>query len=131
MPINKENAGFNHPGNCSGISAQIKEGYLLGLDVSLSIFEENQKVIEKQFEQYYTIQKSCVDKIGMTINHLFPRVSKRRFNINIVKFLDIQSNYLNSVRRVYDKFALEMIDLAQKTVEDSSVEICKHTGNLK
>ncbi len=52
MPINKENAGLNHIGNCNSLSAHIKEGYLLGLDTYLSILKENQKVIDKQFEQY-------------------------------------------------------------------------------
>lgn len=131
MPINNENAGFNHTGNCNSLSAYIKEGYLLGLDVSLSILEENQKVVDKQFEQYYSIQKTCADKIDMTINHLFPGVSKQSFNINIVRVLDIQSNYLNSVRRVYDKFALEMIDLTRKTAEDIFAEIGRYPCNLK
>jgi len=79
----------------------------------------------------YSIQKSCVDKIGMTISHLFPGISKRRFNIDIVRVLDIQSNYLNSVRRVYDRFALEMIDLTQKTAEDAFTEIGRYPCNLK
>jgi len=52
MPINKENAGLNHIGNCNSLSAHIKEGYLLGLDIYLSILNENQKVIDMQFEQY-------------------------------------------------------------------------------
>lgn len=131
MLINKENAGFNHTGNCSGFSAYIKEAYILGLDTYLLILKEIQKVIDKHFEQYDSIQKSCVEKISMTISHLFPGVSKRSFNINIVRFVDIQSNYLNSVRRVYDKFALEMIDLTRKTAEDAFAEVGRYTCNLK
>jgi hypothetical protein len=101
----------------------VKENYLAGFELTISLWEENLKVLSSQFDKWVASQKDCMNLMkdfqgkssteatnGWGIG-LKPLVAQTEW------FVSLQKDYLESVRVMSDKFAKDVINLNQKNVE--------------
>jgi len=104
------------------LSRLMKETYLNTLDFSLSIAEENKKVVDKQVDYLMDAEKeyfsSVKDFYGMLPKDDLPigKVDSKNFEEGWEKILEFQKNFVDSVRGISDNAAAESHELAKKNV---------------
>jgi len=107
-----------------GITGLVKEGYVSGIGVALSLWEENLKILNAQVEQLLNLHQDYI-KAGREFYGKFPKEGAAPWNGNLQKtvnegidrFAAYQKDYVSSVRSVSDKFTMETLKLTQKNVE--------------
>ena len=92
------------------------------------LWEENQKVLNAQVEQWLNLQQEFI-KAGREFSDKFPKELATFSNGNSVdRFVTIQKEYVESARKVSDKFTKETHNLAQKNVEKAFSLIDDYIG---
>ena len=100
-----------------GITGLVKENYLNGVELALSLWEENQKVLNAQVDQWLNLQQEFI-KVGRELYDKLPKeVAIFSKGDSVDRFVTIQKEYVESARKVSDKFTKETHNLAQKNVE--------------
>lgn len=99
------------------LSGLVKENYLLSLDTAHSLLEENQKFADAQLEQFHQIQTDFSKQLKATFEKFQNGGSGSTLKRNLDRFTDIQTDYINMVRKVSDNYTKEVLDLSQKTAE--------------
>ena len=100
-----------------GMTGLVKENYINGVEFALSLWEENQKVLNAQVDQWLNLQQEFI-KAGREFSDKFPKELATFSNGNSVdRFVTIQKEYVESARKVSDKFTKETHNIAQKNVE--------------
>jgi len=100
-----------------GVSGLVKENYLSGLNIALSLWEENRKLVNAQVEQLFTVQKEYADQIKSTLEKLSKDAPGFQLNGNFDKMTSAQREYVNLVKNVSDKVAKDWLNLTQKATE--------------
>src|SRR3990172_3699557 len=90
-----------------GMTGLVKENYINGVEFALSLWEENQKVLNAQVDQWLNLQQEFI-KAGREFSDKFPKELATFSNGNSVdRFVTIQKEYVESARKVSDKFRNE------------------------
>jgi hypothetical protein len=104
------------------LSRLMKETYLNTIDFSLSIAEENKKVLDKQVDYLMDAEKeyfsSVKDFYGMLPKDDLPfgKVDSKSFDDGWEKVLAFQKNFVDSFRGISDNAAVETHEIAKKNV---------------
>src|SRR3989337_2608682 len=111
-----------------GMTGLVKENYINGVEFALSLWEENQKVLNAQVDQWLNLQQEFI-KAGREFSDKFPKELATFSNGNSVdRLVTLQKDHFDSVRKVSDKFTKEALNLAQKNVEKAFSLIDDYIG---
>ncbi len=98
-----------------------KENYDLGIKTTQSLWEESQKFANAQLDHFFNIQREYIDQIKANIQRLPNETAifwnNSYLNGNYDRITGAQRDYVNSVRKVSEKFAREAFNLNQKMTE--------------
>jgi len=99
------------------ITGLVRENYLDGLELSLSILEENRKALNSQVDQWFKFQQTYINA-GRKLYEKFPKDIALFSNGNPVdSLIGLQKDYVDLIRKASEKFTKEAIDLSQKNIE--------------
>ena len=99
------------------ITGLVKENYLNGLELSLSILEGNRKALNSQVDQWIKFQQTYVNA-GRKLYGKFPKDIALFSNGNPVdSLIGLQKDYVDLLRKASEKLTKEAIDLSQKNIE--------------
>lgn len=100
-----------------GLTGLVKESYLNGVDLYLSLWTENLKVLDSQVDQWLNLQQEYINT-GKDLYGKLPKEMGTFYKADSVdRFVTVQKDYVASVRKVSDKFTKETLNLAHKNVE--------------
>lgn len=98
-----------------------KENYDLGVKTSMALWEESQKFANAQLDHFFNIQREYTNQMKANLQRLPNEVSifwnNNYLNGNYERITGAQRDYINSVRKVSEKFTKEALNLSQKTTE--------------
>ena len=114
-----------------GLSGLVKENYLSGLELSLSLWEENQKFVNAQLEQLFTAQKEYAAQLKSNLEKLPKEFPHFYFDGNFDRLTNAQKEYIKLVRNVSDKLAKDFINLTQKATEKAFSAFEDHLNLFK
>ncbi len=100
-----------------GISGLVKENYLSGIGIALSLWEENRKLVNAQVEQLFTVQKEYADQVKSTLEKLSKDSPGLQLNGSFDRITSAQRDYVNLVKNVSDKVTKDWLNLTQKATE--------------
>jgi gas vesicle protein len=105
------------------VTGQVKENYLNGLEFTLSLWEENLKVLNAQVDQWLDLQQELIGA-GREFYDRFPKEispfsngNSKTINGQINRLVAFQKDYVESVRKASDKLTKETLNLAEKNIE--------------
>ena len=105
------------------ITGLVKESYLNGVRLSLSLWEDNLKVLNAQVDQWFNVQQNYTNGIRKFYER-FPKEVEALLDGNSIamngqinRIAAFQKDYVESARKVSDKFTKGTLNLAQKNAE--------------
>jgi hypothetical protein len=104
------------------LSKLVKETYLNTLDFSLSVAEENKKVLNKQLDYVIEAEKEYLSSMKEFYGTLpkqdypFAKIDTRTFEDGIEKVFEFQKNLVDSFKGITGNVAAESHDFAKKNV---------------
>ncbi|MBI2488001.1 MAG: hypothetical protein HYW01_13880 [Deltaproteobacteria bacterium] len=105
-----------------GLTGLVKENYLNGVELALSVWAENLKVLDNQVDQLFNFQQEYI-KAGKEFQKKLPKEAGTFLDGNskvideFDRLVTFQKDYVKSVRSISDKFRKETVNLTQKNVE--------------
>lgn len=107
------------------LTGLVKESYLNGFEVAVSLWEENIKALNNQVDYLVNAEKDYAKSLKEFYSNLPKEVNPFGFGNGSSKALDdgvdrivaFQKEYINAVRNMSDKVTRETRDLAHKNVE--------------
>ena len=100
-----------------GIGGLVKDSYLSGLEFTLSLWEENQRFIDSQIEQFFKVQKGYIEQLQSALERLPKDFPSLYPNGNLDRLTSAQREYVKLVRNVSDKFTKDLLNLTHKAAE--------------
>lgn len=100
-----------------GIGGLVKDSYLSGLEFTLSLWEENQRFIDSQIEQFFKVQKGYIEQLQSALERLPKDFPSLYSNGNLDRLTSAQREYVKLVRNVSDKFTKDLLNLTHKAAE--------------
>ncbi len=104
-------------------SSLVKENYLAGLELTISLWEENLKVLNSQLDKWFVLQGDYIN-LMRDLAEKFPTEVMKMWSGGLKPlstqtdwFISLQKNYLESVRSMSDKFTKDMLNLNQRNIE--------------
>ncbi len=101
-------------------SKLLKDTYLSALDFSLSVTEENKKVLNEQVEYLYGVEKDYSKYVKGFYDNVelpFGKVATEPFEQGIERVVNFQKSVLDSVNGVSDNVVADAHVVAKKNVE--------------
>ncbi len=104
-------------------SKLLKETYVNTLDFSLSVAEENKKVINRQLDYIIGAEKEYVKSVKGFITEApvkdlpFGKIDTKAFEEGVDRLIDYHKNAFNSVKGISDNVTTESYGIAKKNVE--------------
>jgi hypothetical protein len=99
------------------VSGLVKENYLSSINVALSLWEENQKFVNSQIEQLFTIQREYAEQLKATVEKYSKNTPGSNLNGNLDRITSAQREYVSLLKSVSDKATKDWISLTQKVTE--------------
>ena len=137
MAEKKESKVKDFTDTIDGFTGMVRENYLNGLKLAISIWEENQKVLNAQVDQWLNFQKEYV-KASREAYEKLPKEVKELWNGNakamndeVDRMIAFQKEYVETVRGISDRVIKETISLTQKNVEKAFSLFDEYFGSLK
>ena len=100
-----------------GVSGLVKESYLSSFSVALSLWEENQRFVNSQVEQIFTIQREYAEQLKSTVEKYSKDTPGFNLNGNLERITNAQREYISILKSVSDKAANDWVNLTQKATE--------------
>ncbi|HEX9830911.1 MAG TPA: hypothetical protein VGA94_04415 [Thermodesulfobacteriota bacterium] len=100
-----------------GVSGLVKENYLSSINVALSLWEENQKFVNSQIEQIFTIQREYTEQLKSTVEKYSKDAPGFNINGNLDRVTSAQREYISLLKSVSDKATKDWLNLTQKATE--------------
>ncbi len=103
-------------------SRMLKETYLSTLDFSLSVAEENKKVLDKQLDYVIDAEKEYVSSVKDFYGVLptedlpFGKIDTKAFEEGVDRVLEFQKNVVDSMKGISGNAAAESHEFARKNV---------------
>ena len=104
-------------------SKLVKETYLSSIDFSLSVAEENKKVVNEQLENIIEAEKEYVNAVKdfyaeAPVKDLpLGKIDTKAFEDGIDRLIGYQKNAFDSVRGISDSVTAESYKIAKKNLE--------------
>jgi DNA repair ATPase RecN len=103
------------------ITSIVKENYLNSVELWVSLWEENLKVINSQLENWLNMQQSYLNSLKEAYNKVQKDIStltdpKVVFE-EIERLLALQKDYIDSLRRISNRYTKETFNLANRNTE--------------
>jgi membrane-associated HD superfamily phosphohydrolase len=114
-----------------GVTGLVKENYLSSINVALSLWEENQKLVNAQVEQFFTVQKEYTEQIKSAFEKYSKEVPGVHLNGNLDRITSAQREYINLVKNVSDKVTKDWLSLTQKATEKAFSAFEEHLNLFK
>lgn len=106
-----------------GLTGLVGENYLNGFEFTLSLWEENMKLLNAQLDKWVKAEKDYTDS-AREVYEKFPREVASFWNGNakvinqeIDRYVTLQKEYVDSVRSLSDRVAKDSLNFTQKNVE--------------
>lgn len=116
------------------ISELMKESYLNGVEAFLSIWHEKLKFVDTHIDHWFTVYHDSI-KAGIGAYEKLPNEFSKEKNAKVLDAFDrivaFQKDYIESMKKVSDKFAKEVSGLAQKNVEKAFSMSEDYINNFK
>ena len=110
--------------NFKSLTGLVKENYLASLKLFLSLWEDNLKFANAQFDQFLTTQKEyneqlkgIFEKFSGQTTGLWNSNHQKAFDGAFDRIAGVQRDYVQLVRSTSEKFAKETVSLSQKTAD--------------
>jgi hypothetical protein len=124
--------------NFKSLTGLVRENYLASLKLFLTLWEDNLKFANAQFEQYLLTQKEYADQLkgilekfsGQTTGILNGSYQKA-FDGTIDRISGIQRQYIDLLRNTSEKFTKETVSLTQKTADRAFSFFEEYINQLK
>ena len=104
-------------------SGLVKENYLAGLELTISLWEENLKALSSQLDKWFVLQGDYIN-LMRDLSEKFPTEVMKMWNGSLKPlnaqtdwFISLQKDYLGFVRSTSDKFTKDVLNLSQKNIE--------------
>ncbi|HLE24515.1 MAG TPA: hypothetical protein VI935_02560 [Thermodesulfobacteriota bacterium] len=99
----------------------VREKYLNGFKLPLSLWEENLKVLGTQVEQWHKFQEDYINAV-IEFYEKFPSWNgdSKATNSHFEYFTAFQKNYVSLVIGASDRFMKQTLNIIQKNVEHAS-----------
>lgn len=103
------------------ITGLVKENYLNGVEIWISLWEENLKIINSQLENWLNIQQGYLNSLKEAYNRVQKDIStltdpKVVFE-EIERLLTLQKEHVDSLRRISNRYTKETFNLANRNTE--------------
>ena len=104
-------------------SKLVKETYLSSIDFSLSVAEENKKVVSEQLENIIEAEKEYVNAVkdfyaeGPVKELPFAKIDTKAFEDGIDRLITYQKNAFDSVKGISESVTNESYVIAKKNLE--------------
>ncbi len=110
--------------NFKSLAGLVRENYLANLKLFLSLWEDNIKFANAQFEQNLLTQKGYADQLRGILEMFSGQTAgfwngsqQKAFDGTVERISGIQKQYVNLVRNASEKFTKETVSLSQKTAD--------------
>lgn len=119
------------------INGLVRENYLNGVEFALSLWEENQKVLNAQMDKWLKFEKDYADSTKEVYERLpkemtgFWNGRTETFNREVDRYVAFQKEYFSSVRSLSDKFTKDTVSLTQKNVERAFAFFDEYLGKFR
>jgi hypothetical protein len=102
----------------------VKDNFLVGFELTISLWEENLGVLNNQFNKWLSLQRDYIN-LMKDVSEKFPddgmKMWSESFNPLISSptdwFTSLQRNYLRSAQNASGKFTKDVLNLSQKNIE--------------
>ena len=101
----------------------VKENFLVGFDLTISLWEENLKVLSSQLDKWLSLQRDYINLVR-DVSEKFPNEGVRMWSEGLKPlhaqtewFTSLQRNYIRSTQNSSDKLTKDIIKLSQKSIE--------------
>jgi hypothetical protein len=105
------------------ITGLVRDSYLNGIELALSLWEENIKILNTQVDHWLDLEKDYINTLKDSYEK-FPKEiatfwdeSSKTINGEVDRLFALQKEYIESVRSVSEKSRKEALDLIQKNVD--------------
>jgi hypothetical protein len=102
----------------------VKESYLMGLELSVFLWNENLKLLNSQIDNWFVLQQDYANFMkDFSQNFLGERIKmwngglKNPLGVQTDWYVSIQNNYLELLKNLSNKFAKNAVTLSQKNIE--------------
>lgn len=106
-----------------GITGLVRENYLNGFELALSLWGENLRILNTQIEQWQNLQQDYINAVKEFYER-FPKEwatlweeNSKAINRQFDHFVAFQKNYVDLIRDIPDRFTRETLNLTQKNTE--------------
>ncbi|HSE83885.1 MAG TPA: hypothetical protein VLB01_05005 [Thermodesulfobacteriota bacterium] len=104
----------------------MKENYITGIELSLSMYNENARLLQRQMESWFALQHDYADLMKEFLRK-FPAEGmglqegslKNPFAAQVDWYLSLQNSYYEFLRNTLDKFPKEAASMGQKNIESA------------
>ncbi len=110
--------------NFKSLAGLVRENYLANLKLFLSLWEDNIKFANAQFEQNLLIQKGYADQLKGILEKFSGQTAgfwngsqQKAFDSTVERISGIQKQYVNLVRNASERLAKDTVSLSQKTAD--------------
>ncbi|MEE9252230.1 MAG: hypothetical protein V3U74_02635 [Thermodesulfobacteriota bacterium] len=117
MAVQKETKVDEFTEAFKDFSGLVKDNYLLSLKTAVSLMEENQKLLNTQFDYLLSIQKEGADGLKVAYDKLPKELNAEQFSANLDNILNAQNNFVGVLRRASDVATKNSLAITQKTAE--------------
>ena len=108
------------------LAGLMKENYMTGIGLSLSMYNENARLLQRQMESWFALQHDYADLMKEFLRK-FPGEGmglqegslKSPFAAQIDWYISLQSSYYEFLRNALDKFPKETVSMGQKNIESA------------
>ena len=108
------------------LTGLIKENYIAGLELSLSIYNENVKLLEKQMESWLAVQHDCADVMKEFLGKfpgegagLWGGSIKNPIAAQIDWYISLQNGNLELFKNTFYKFPKEAANVGRRNIESA------------
>lgn len=111
--------------NFKALSGLVKDNVLLGFETVASMIEEGQKLVNAQFEQYYSMQSDYAEQLKSSINRWMKEFTAFSYPTAAVDtVLEAQKTYAKLIKDTSDRAVNNSFALLRKATENvfSTVE---------
>ncbi|MGH7808553.1 MAG: hypothetical protein ACRENT_10730 [Thermodesulfobacteriota bacterium] len=103
-------------------TGSVKENYLVGFELTISLWEENLKLLSSQLDKWLNLQRDYINHIR-NISEKFLNEGMRwsedlkPLHAQTDWFTSLQRNYIRSTQNSSDKLAKDLLALSRKNID--------------
>ncbi|MBI2486566.1 MAG: hypothetical protein HYW01_06340 [Deltaproteobacteria bacterium] len=106
-----------------GVSVLVKENFLVGFDLTISLWEENLKVLSSQLDKWLSLQRDYIN-LMRDFSEKLPNEGMKMWSEGLKPlhaqtdwFTSLQRDYIRSTQNSSNKLTKDLLTLSQKSID--------------